>query len=201
LAITTGHWTIRFLIITLALTPIRFLFNLPLAVRLRRMLGLFTWFYAILHFLVFLIFLLQLEWGDLGTEIAERPYITVGFTAFVLMAPLGLTYFNKAQRKLGRNWKRLHRLIYPAAVLGVIHFFLIIKANAWAEPLLYAATAEGVEGGEYVGPGGFLNMRGSPETQASSDRSRDEDLAARLWAVSETETGVSYDFEGAAAAE
>lgn len=136
LALTTGQWAIRFVVLTIALTPIRYLFNWPYAWRLRRMIGLYALFYASLHFLVFLVFLLQLQWAELGSEIAERPYITIGFSAFVLMIPLGLTSFNAAQRKLGRNWKRLHRLVYVTSILAVIHVIWIVRSSI-GDALLY----------------------------------------------------------------
>src|SRR5690606_573502 len=91
LSLATGTWAIRMLVLTLALTPVRYLFNWPVVWQYRRMVGLYALFYASLHFLVFLMFLLEWQWRELGTEIVERPYITVGFTAFVLMAALGLT--------------------------------------------------------------------------------------------------------------
>lgn len=138
LALATGEWTIRFVVFTLALTPIRYLFNWPYAWRLRRMIGLFTLFYATLHFLVFLVFLLQLRWAELGNEIAERPYVTLGFLAFVLMIPLGLTSFQAAQRRMGRNWKRLHRLVYVTAILAVLHVIWIVRSS-YGDALLYGS--------------------------------------------------------------
>lgn len=138
LALLTGEWTIRFLIFTLALTPIRYLFNWPYALRLRRMVGLFTLFYATLHFLVFLLFLLQLRWDQLGTEIARRPYVTIGFTAFLLLIPLGLTSFQAAQRRMGRNWKRLHRLVYVIAILAVLHVIWIVRSS-YGDAVLYGS--------------------------------------------------------------
>src|SRR5690606_11003735 len=121
LALTKGESIIRVIVFMLALTPIRYLFNWPYALGISRMYGLFALFYATLHFLVFLVFLLGLRWSELGQEIADRPYITLGFLAFVLMIPLGLTSFQAAQRRMGRKWKRLHRLIYATAVFAVMH--------------------------------------------------------------------------------
>jgi sulfoxide reductase heme-binding subunit YedZ len=129
LALTTGEWAIRVLIFALALTPIRYLLNWPYAWQLRRMIGLFAFFYTSLHFLVFLMFLLQWEWGAIGSEIAERPYITIGFAAYVLLTALAATSFNRAQRKLGRNWKRLHRLVYLINLLAVMHVIWIIRSS------------------------------------------------------------------------
>jgi methionine sulfoxide reductase heme-binding subunit len=129
LALMTGEWAIRVLILALALTPIRYLFNYPYIWQFRRMIGLYAFFYTSLHFLVFLMFLLQWEWTAIGREIAERPYITIGFAAYVLMAALAATSFNRAQRKLGRNWKRLHRLVYVINLLAVMHVIWIIRSS------------------------------------------------------------------------
>jgi methionine sulfoxide reductase heme-binding subunit len=129
LALMTGEWAIRVLIFALAITPIRYLFNWPYAWQFRRMIGLYAFFYTSLHFLVFLMFLLQWRWGAIGSEIVERPYITIGFAAYVLMTALAVTSFNRAQRKLGRNWKRLHRLVYVINLLAVMHVIWIIRSS------------------------------------------------------------------------
>ena len=136
LALITGEWAIRVLIFGLALTPIRYLFNWPYVWRFRRMIGLFAYFYTSLHVLVFLMFLLQWEWSAIGREITERPYITIGFAAFVLMTALAVTSFNRAQRKLGRNWKRLHRLVYVINVLAVMHVIWIVRSS-YFDSVLY----------------------------------------------------------------
>ncbi len=136
LALQTGTWSIRLLIAALAVTPLRFLLNAPYLWQFRRMLGLFALFYVTLHFLVFLAFLLQWQWQDIGREIAERPYITFGFLAFVLLVPLGLTSVQSAQRKLGRNWKKLHRLVYVINILAVLHVTWIVRSSI-ADALLY----------------------------------------------------------------
>jgi sulfoxide reductase heme-binding subunit YedZ len=136
LALMTGEWAIQILILGLALTPIRYLFNWPYAWRFRRMIGLYAFFYTSLHLLVFLMFLLQWEWTAIGREITERPYITIGFAAFVLMAMLAATSFNQAQRKLGRNWKRLHRAVYAVNVLAVMHVIWIVRSS-YRDAVLY----------------------------------------------------------------
>jgi methionine sulfoxide reductase heme-binding subunit len=136
LALVSGEWSIRCLVLALAVTPLRYLFNWPYLWRLRRMIGLFAFFYTTLHFTVFVLLLLQLNWSDLGKELAERPYITLGFLAYVLLFLLALTSFNYAQRKLGRNWKRLHRGVYVAAVLAVMHLIWIVRSD-FGEALLY----------------------------------------------------------------
>jgi sulfoxide reductase heme-binding subunit YedZ len=138
LSLATGEWAIRILILSLAMTPIRFLLNWPYAWQLRRMTGLYALFYVSLHFLVFLMFLLEWQWKELGKEILERPYITIGFSAFVLMIPLGLTSFNYAQRKLGRRWKQLHRVVYVINILAVLHVIWIVRSN-FGDALLYSS--------------------------------------------------------------
>lgn len=136
LSLMTGEWAIRILILGLALTPLRYLFNWPYVWRFRRMIGLYAFFYTSLHLLVFLMFLLQWEWMAIGREIAERPYITIGFAAYVLMTALAVTSFNRAQRKLGRNWKRLHRAVYAVNVLAVMHVIWIVRSS-YADAVLY----------------------------------------------------------------
>lgn len=129
LALATGEWSIRILIAALAITPFRYLLKAPKLWNYRRMIGLFALFYVCLHVLVFLMFLLQWQWAEIGREIVERPYITVGFAAFVLLIPLGLTSFQAAQRKLKRNWKRLHRAVYVINILAVIHVLWIVRSS------------------------------------------------------------------------
>ena len=129
LAIETGEWTLRFLILTLALSPLRRISNNIEFVRIRRMLGLYTFFYATLHFTVWLTFLLGFRWSDVLEEIIERPYITVGFSAYVILLALALTSPKLMVRKLGKNWKRLHRLVYVASILGVVHLLWILRLD------------------------------------------------------------------------
>ena len=129
LELLTGEWAIRFLILALAVSPARYLLNKPVLWQYRRMVGLYALFYVFLHFLVFLAFLLQWQWSQLGQEISERPYITIGFSAFVLLLPLGATSFQLAQRKLGRRWKQLHRLVYAVAILAVMHLIWIVRSS------------------------------------------------------------------------
>ena len=135
---TLGLWALRLLLITLAVTPLRQLLGQPLLLRFRRMLGLWTFAYASLHFSAWLGLDLR-GWGALVPgESAERPYITVGFAAWLLLLPLALTSPRGWMRRLGRNWGRLHRLVYAVAVLAVLHFWWVVKADV-REPLLYAA--------------------------------------------------------------
>lgn len=136
LSLETGEWSIRFLTLALAVTPLRYLMNMPLLWRLRRMIGLYAFFYTTLHLLAFVLLWLQLNWADIGKEIAERPFITVGFAAYMILLLLSLTSFNLAQRKMGRYWKLLHRAVYVAAVLAVVHLIWIVRSD-FGEALLY----------------------------------------------------------------
>ena len=138
LSIETGEWTLRFLLITLAMTPLRQITNLLVFVRHRRMLGLFALFYASVHFLSWMSFLLGFCWFAIVEELVERPYITVGFSAFLILIALGVTSPKAMVRKLGKNWKRLHRLVYLAAILGVVHLLWILRTNI-GEAVLYGS--------------------------------------------------------------
>jgi sulfoxide reductase heme-binding subunit YedZ len=138
---STGDWTLRFLCLTLAVTPARVLAKLPPLARLRRMLGLFTYFYVVLHFLCYSWFDQGFDLAEIGKDIAKRPFILVGFAAFVLLTPLAATSFNRAIRALGaRRWQALHRLVYAIAGLGILHFFWMRAGkNNFAEVAVYAA--------------------------------------------------------------
>ena len=132
-----GKWALNFLLITLAITPLRHLADLPHLPRLRRMLGLFAFFYVLLHFAVYLSLDLEFNFRTLFTDIAKRPYITIGFLALLLLIPLAVTSTNRMMRRLGRRWQKLHRLVYVIAVLGVWHFYWQVKRDI-REPLIYA---------------------------------------------------------------
>lgn len=134
----TGFWTLTFLLITLSVTPLRQLSGWPWPIRLRRMLGLFTFFYASLHFLTYLVLDQYFDWTAIAQDIVKRPFITLGFSAFVLLMPLALTSSNAMMRKLGgRRWRTLHRLIYPIAIAGVAHFAWLVKKDL-TQPMLFA---------------------------------------------------------------
>ncbi|MDH5821505.1 protein-methionine-sulfoxide reductase heme-binding subunit MsrQ [Luteimonas sp. RD2P54] len=133
-----GIWALRLLLITLAITPLRQLSGQPLLLRFRRMLGLYAFAYASLHFSAWLVLDLRGYWLTLFEEIVERPYITVGFAAWLLLVPLAITSTRGWMRRLGRNWGRLHRLVYAVAALAVLHFWWIVKSDV-REPLLYAS--------------------------------------------------------------
>lgn len=138
LAQETGEWALRLLIITLMLTPLRQLSGRPQFVRVRRMVGLFALFYATVHFLVWIVFLLGFRWAAIGEELVERPYITIGFAAFLILLALGITSPHVMVKKLGRNWKRLHQLVYLAAILAVIHLLWILRTNI-SEAVVYGS--------------------------------------------------------------
>lgn len=139
LELECGQTAINFIFITLLVTPVRQLAGLPHLVRLRRMLGLFAFFYVMLHFTVYVVLDLEFDWRMLGADIVKRPYITVGFTALLMLIPLAVTSTNGMMRRLGRRWTKLHRLIYVIAALGVWHYYWQEKKDV-REPLLYAAV-------------------------------------------------------------
>lgn len=136
---TCGKWTLNFLIITLCVTPLRQLTGWNDLVRFRRLLGLFAFTYACLHFASYLVLDRGLELGTVLEDVAKRPYITIGFSALLLLIPLAVTSTNRMMRKLGRRWQKLHRLVYVIAILGVWHFYWQVKADV-REPLYYAAA-------------------------------------------------------------
>jgi methionine sulfoxide reductase heme-binding subunit len=135
----TGDWTLRFLIITLCVTPLRKILHLPELIRFRRMLGLFAFFYACLHFTTYIWLDKFFDLSEMWKDIAKRKYITVGFTAFLLLIPLAITSTAGWIRRLGgKRWQQLHRLIYFSAALGVIHYYWLVK-SAVIRPLTYGA--------------------------------------------------------------
>jgi sulfoxide reductase heme-binding subunit YedZ len=132
-----GKTALNLLLLTLCITPIRRSTGINRLISFRRLLGLFAFFYVVLHFTTYVWLDLGFAWDHVFEDIAKRPYITVGFTALLLLIPLAATSTNRIQRTLGRNWARLHRLIYVIAVLGVVHFWWQVKLDV-SEPLLYA---------------------------------------------------------------
>ena len=140
-----GQWGLRFIVITLCVSPLRSLLNWPWLVLLRRMLGLFAFTYILLHFLTWLILDQGLfipnsgfSWHSIIKDITKRPYITIGFTALLMLIPLAVTSTNAMMRRLGKRWQKLHRLIYVIAVLGVWHYYWQVKKDV-REPLVFAA--------------------------------------------------------------
>lgn len=136
---STGTWALAGLLLTLAVTPLRRLTGRSGLARHRRMLGLFAFFYACLHALTYVWLDQSFDPRAIARDILERPFITAGFAAFVLLVPLAVTSTRAMMRRLGRRWQLLHRLIYPAAVLGVLHFLWLVKKDL-TEPLVYAGV-------------------------------------------------------------
>lgn len=136
LSIETGEWTLRFLLLTLAITPFRQIFRMVEIARLRRMIGLFAFFYASIHFLSWMAFILAFRWLAIAEELVERPYITVGFLAYVILFLLGVTSTNSMVRRLGKNWKRLHKFVYAASILAIVHLLWILRTDV-TEAVIY----------------------------------------------------------------
>ena len=133
-----GVWALRLLLVTLCVTPAARLAKKPRLYRFRRMLGLYAFFYCMLHPLAYFLLDLQLDFGHLGEDLLKRTFITVGMGAVLLLFPLAITSTKGWQRRLGRRWNRLHRLVYPAASLACWHFYWQVKADT-VEPLVYCA--------------------------------------------------------------
>jgi len=136
LADASGEWALRMLLLTLAITPLRQITSSTVWVHYRRMTGLFAFFYALLHLLVYLFFLLGLQWQTLWEDVLERPYITAGLVSLILMLPLAITSTQKIQQRLGRRWKKLHRLVFAVAVAALVHLWWQVRSDA-TEALLY----------------------------------------------------------------
>lgn len=133
----SGDWALRFLLVALAVTPLRRATGWSVLAQFRRLLGLYAFFYASLHFATYLVLDLGGYWAQILEDIAKRPYITVGFLAWLLLLPLALTSTRGMMRRLGRGWARLHRIVYAVGVLGVLHYLWLVKADR-TEPLVYA---------------------------------------------------------------
>ena len=134
---STGEWTLRFLLLTLAMTPLRQLTGSAWPLRIRRMLGLYSFFYVCIHLTTYLVLDHFFDWNEIIKDIVKRPYITFGMLAFILLVPLAMTSTKKMMQRLGKRWKSLHKLIYVIAILGVLHFILLVKADL-REPIIYA---------------------------------------------------------------
>jgi len=138
--LSTGTWALVFLLASLAISPLRKVSGWSVLIRFRRLLGLFAFFYAFLHLLIYLVLDLQFNINGILADVIKRPFITAGFTAFVLLAPLAATSTAWSIRRLGgKNWTRLHRLVYISAIAGVVHFWWKVKADI-REPAIYAAV-------------------------------------------------------------
>ncbi|VAW50346.1 Protein-methionine-sulfoxide reductase heme-binding subunit MsrQ [hydrothermal vent metagenome] len=133
----TGLWALRFLLISLTITPLRKISKINELIKFRRMLGLFAFFYACLHFITYVWFDQFFDWREILIDIPKRPFITIGFVSFILLLPLAITSTNNMQRRLKKKWRILHRLVYVIPVLVVIHFIWSLKAD-YTEPFFYA---------------------------------------------------------------
>ena len=133
----TGQWALRFLLITLSVTPLRKLLKLNWLIKLRRMLGLFVFFYAVLHFITYIWLDQFFDIKEILIDISKRPFITIGFVSFLLLIPLAVTSTNAMQRRLKKKWLTLHKLVYVIPVLVIIHFIWSLKAD-YSEPFTYA---------------------------------------------------------------
>jgi sulfoxide reductase heme-binding subunit YedZ len=134
-----GDWALRFLCIGLALTPVKSITKQSWPMRFRRMMGLFAFFYATMHFLVFIVLDLSLSWEAFKDEVPKSPYILMGLLTFLLLLPLAVTSTKWMQKRLGRRWLKLHSLVYVAGLTALIHYFWLVKAD-YTEPLLYAGV-------------------------------------------------------------
>ena len=134
-----GDWALRFLCIGLALTPIKTITRQAWPIRFRRMMGLFAFFYASLHLLVFIVLDLSLSWEAFKDEVPKSPYILMGLLTYLLLVPLAATSTQKMQKRLGRSWIKLHRLVYAAGLTALVHYFWLVKKD-YTEPLIYAVA-------------------------------------------------------------
>lgn len=164
---TTGIWTLRFLAITVAITPFRWVTKWNPIISFRRMIGLYAFFYGTIHFLIYFILDRSLVFDDLWEDIVKRPYITVGFTAFMLMVPLALTSTTGWIRRLGgKRWNLLHKLVYISAALGVVHYWWKVKLDV-TNPMYYAAIVAALLGARLVR---WLARRQAPSARTAPAR-------------------------------
>jgi sulfoxide reductase heme-binding subunit YedZ len=138
----TGFWALTLLMCTLAITPLRRLTGWNAVIGARKVLGNFAFFYAVLHFATYLVDQ-SFSWGFIVADVVKHPWVTVGFAALLLLVPLALTSTKGAIRRMGKRWQKLHRLVYVAAGLGVLHFFLLVKKDV-REPLIFAGVFAGL---------------------------------------------------------
>ena len=144
-----GDWALYFLMMTLSITPLKQLFGWAQPTRFRRMLGLYTFFYAIMHFLTYIWFDHYFNWVEIVEDIIKRPFITVGFISLLLLLPLAITSNRYMIKKLKKNWLRLHKTVYLIAILVLIHFFWMVKADYY-QPLIFAALLSFLLGSRLV---------------------------------------------------
>ncbi len=136
--VTLGEWALRFLCLTLSLSPCKQIFGLTWLNKFRRMLGLYSFFYALMHFMVYIVLDISLDWMVFVEEINDGPYILFGVVTFLILLPLAITSLTAMQKLLGKNWKKLHSLVYLAAITALLHYFLLVKTE-FGKPLFYAA--------------------------------------------------------------
>lgn len=156
----TGSWALIILLVTLSVTPLRRITGWTDLIKFRRMLGLFAFFYALLHFSTFLVLDHFFDFDRIAKDILKRPYVTVGFTGFVLMIPLAITSTAKMIRRLGKRWQQLHRLVYLVGIAGVIHFYWLVKSDI-RRPAQYGAVLAALLGYrlvKYLLPSGFPRL-------------------------------------------
>ena len=137
--LSTGTWALVLLLVSLSVTPLRQLTGIAWLIRFRRLVGLFAFFYAVLHFTTYIWLDQFFDLNSIYRDVIKRPFITIGFAAFVLLLPLAITSNNTMIKKLGRRWQTLHRLIYPIAILAVLHYWLLVKQDV-TQPLIYATV-------------------------------------------------------------
>ncbi len=133
----SGEWTLRFLLITLSLTPLKRLLNKSWPLKFRRMLGLYTFFYASIHLLTYIWFDQFFDWSEIWLDIVKRPFITIGMLSWFILLPLAVTSTRGMKKRLGRYWKKLHQAVYLIGVLVLLHYFMLVKADYWW-PILYS---------------------------------------------------------------
>lgn len=145
-----GVWALRFLCITLAMSPLVKLAGVTRVMRYRRRIGLWAFAYVTLHLLMYVVVDQELDLGSIWKDIVKRPYITIGMAAFVLLLPLAVTSFNKVRRKMRpRNWQRLHRIVYLIAAMGVAHYYLLVKADH-SDPIFYGVIVALLLGARFI---------------------------------------------------
>lgn len=150
-----GNWALRFIMITLAVTPLRRMTGWNWLSRFRRMLGLFTFFYAFMHFVTWFVLDREMRFDDVVEDLTERPFITLGFTALVLLIALAATSFTAIRRRMGKRWQSLHNMTYVIGILGVWHYWWQVKKDI-TEPLIYAAILAVLLGARFIR---FLHRR------------------------------------------
>jgi sulfoxide reductase heme-binding subunit YedZ len=172
----TGSWTLRFLLITLAVSPLRRISGCNNLIKLRRMFGLFAFFYACLHFSTYVVLDHFFDLHAISKDVVKRPYVTAGFTAFVLMIPLAVTSTRAMIRRLGKRWQQLHRLIYVVGVAGVIHFYWLVKADI-RRPAIYGGVLALLLGYRFFATGSpFAAFRFSAKPSSAPSRQDDRTI-------------------------